>query len=258
MGALDDFKAWSRREGNPVTVLLIATMSLVGLYFFASRYQGVERIVYAGMGLDRPWTLLTYPWASLMASGMGLVFFIVLMVWFFWVGKTVEQDIGSPKMLLLWLAATFAGALSNWAGVAISHRFSILYGPLIPIAVITVAWCTRYPAREIRVYGVIPVTGRWLGLIITVAVLLYFAQTVPIIGVTNCLPLLLGFAFALNRIPGMAYGSGVTFRTTEKSATTRGQVMYDQTYFDDVKRREQERADRERLKKLFGDDEPEP
>ena len=30
--------------------------------------------------------------------------------------------------------------------------------------------------------------------------------------------------------------------------------MYDQEYFDDVKRREIERAERERLKKLLGED----
>lgn len=254
MGTIDEVKAWSRRDGTPVTVLLVATISLSNLYLFVSKFQGIEYLSYVGQGLQRPWSVLTYPWAYLTTSGAGIIGFALLMFWLYWIGRSVERDIGPPKMVAFWFTATLLGALLNWMACFWTFTRSPMIGPALPIAAVTVLWCTRNPNATINVYMVIPVAAKWIGLLTAAFVLISFGNQVPLFGVLECIPLVLTYLYGSNRIPGLAYGSGGAFKKTRKEATTRGQVMYDQSYFDEVKRRETERAENERLKKLLGED----
>lgn len=254
MAAMRDFKGWSNREGSAVTTLLVASISITALYFFSCRYEGAEYVGYHGVGASRPWTLVTYPWSQLILSGVSILGFIFLMIWFYSIGRAVERDVNSKKFAVIWVVATLVGALSNWAGSYLAKGFWPLTGPALPIAAISIIWCTRNPSAEMRVYMVIPITGKWLGFIIVGLVLLGFGRDAPLVGILDCVPVALAFAYASNRLPGLAYGAGGVYKAKQKEATTRGQVMYDQSYFDDVKRREIEREERERLKKLLGED----
>ncbi len=105
----------------------------------------------------------------------------------------------------------------------------------------------------VRLYCILPITGKWLGWITVGMVVFYFGHAAPIVGGFAAIPLAIAYAYASDRIPRLAYGVERRIKINEKEATTRGQVRYDQTYFDEVKRRERERAEQERLKKLFGD-----
>jgi len=254
MGMIEDFKGWSRREGSAVTTLLVISLGLTALYLSINKFQGIEFIGYAGAGIAKPWTLLTYPWAPLIETGRGLVGSIFLMIWLYWIGRSVERDLSPSKMAGFWFAVTLAGALGNWVGMSATRVFAPLLGPEIPIAALTILWCTRNPSHTIRVYMVIPVTGKWIAWITVACVLVGYGYEVPLMGIVDCIPLFLAYLYAANRLPRLAYGSGGVYQATQKEATTRGQVMYDQSYFDEVKRREKEREERERLKKLLGED----
>ena len=254
MGMIQDFKAWTRRDGSPFTTILVASLSLSTLWFTISRFQHLDLIGYAGYGLVRPWTLLTYPWGSLVVSGTSLIGFAFMMVWLYSVCKTIERDVSSRRTAILWFGFTLFGALCNFAGVLFSQTNSVLLGPAIPLAALTVIWCTRNPNATIQVYMVIPVPAKVIGWLAVVAIAVMYGISKPVIGLCDCIPLALAYLFASNRIPGLSYGPGEVFKAREKSATTRGQVMYDQAYFDEVKRRETERAEQERLRKLLGED----
>ena len=254
MGLVEEFKTWSRREGYAVTAILVVTLTLSTLYFFVSQFQGIEYLAYAGARLTKPWTLFTYPWGALLGTGGGLLAFVFLMVWLFWVGRKTEQDIGPTKMAILWFAFTMTGAVFNWLAVEMTRVNSPLLGPMVPVMAITGVWAARNPRSIVRIDGIIPVEARWLGVL--AAVLLVFATGIqhPLIGLLDCVPMALGALYAMDRLPGIRYGAGRVYESKQKKATTRGQVMYDEAYFDDVKRREKERAEQERLRKLFGED----
>jgi membrane associated rhomboid family serine protease len=254
MGMIQDFKAWSRREGTALTIGLLVTLSLTNLYFMVNRFVGIEWVAYPGSGFQKPWRLLTYPWAFIGDSGSSLIWFVFLMLWLYMIGSSVEKDIGTARMAILWFVATLLGALCNALGVTITKGFSPMIGPMLPIAALSVLWCTRNPTATIRIYMIIPIMAKWLGWFIVAGTVISYGSSKPLVGVLDCVPLLVAYLFASNRIPGLSYGPSQVFQATQKQATTRGQVMYDQSYFDEVKRRETEREEQARLKKLLGED----
>jgi hypothetical protein len=52
--------------------------------------------------------------------------------------------------------------------------------------------------------------------------------------------------FAVNKLPGLSYSKPVF-----KAAPSKAQIAKENRFYDDVRRREQERAEKERLRKLF-------
>jgi len=126
---------------------------------------------------------------------------------------------------------------------------------------VTIVWCTRNKSTTVMLWGFVPLSGVWLGWITAILDLLLYGYPNPPIGFLACVHLVGAYFFAADRIPFLPYAGaggasmfGNRAKAEKKEATTRGQVRYDQSYFDEVRRREQERSEQERLKKLFGED----
>jgi hypothetical protein len=72
----------------------------------------------------------------------------------------------------------------------------------------------------------------------------------PLLGAFACIHLIIAYYFAANRFEAVPYRQGegrvnpARMKATEKK---------DKSYFEEVRKREQERAERERLRKLFED-----
>jgi len=100
--------------------------------------------------------------------------------------------------------------------------------------------------------AIIPIPG-WLLAWLTAAITLFgygTAYSAPLMGAFACLHLLLAYFYASNRIPNLAYGrAGGPTNYQNLKRTER----MDKSYFDDVRKREQDRAEREKLRKLFED-----
>ena len=62
-------------------------------------------------------------------------------------------------------------------------------------------------------------------------------------------PLALAYFYAANKLPFLQYGSTPSGIRGENPAGTRR--VYKKEYYDEVKRREKDRAEKERLRKLF-------
>ena len=262
MGVIEDFTSWTRRNAAPFTVFLIGSLVASGFIFLTTNLNGIVYLVLSNGLQGRPWTCLTYPWAVMpFGNGIQLITFAFVMFWLFQTGSSVEREIGTPRFAALWFAATALPGLLITLGASAMRHPVIVNAPYLPIFAVTVIWCIRNRSATIMLFGFIPLQAIWLAWISGIAAFFIYGGPQSIIGLLACIHLVVAALYALDKIPFLLYGGGSGIVSSgrrvpgnRKEATTRGQVMYDQSYFDEVKRRETERAEQERLKKLFGED----
>lgn len=256
--ALRDLQFRLSRHGAPVTVGLLIV--LVGAFLIAWLGGGLQWLAYTtDEGMGRPWTLLTYPFYS-NGAGQGFLLFVILCLWLWGIGGDLERRIGAPRYLVIWFGATLVGALSvSLAATIMSLPLVVLAGTLIPLGAVTVAWGAANPSAMVQLMFVLPITGRWLGwLTYGIVIFAVGSETgAPAAGFFAAIPLALAHLYVLGRLPG------IEFQSSRSSGKIRNAPKQDERYFDDVKRREKERAERERLRKLFegsiqDDEEKEP
>lgn len=245
MGFFDDLGRSARRQAAPITLGVIASLTVSSLFFWISNLQGVEHVAFTKDWLSRPWTLLSYPWAYMPLGGVGIIFFLMLVFWLLIVGGSVERDMGPGRYATLWIAGTVIPALLMWAGYQASRAPVILAGPLLPVSAITIAWATRNPTAPISHYGIIPLTAMWLAWIDVAIVFFSYGLGAPWMGVLACGGLAFAYLFAADKIPGLAYAKSAKYKPS------RGARAQSNEYFDDVRRREKEREEQERLRRLF-------
>ncbi len=234
-----------RRVPYPATYGLIALLSLTFvIQWFSQNFTMFEWMMLGTAELGKkPWSLVTYPFVQ----GGSFIWFLIQLLWLYSIGTFVERDLGVARMAIIWGIASLLGGLMFVLGHALSSSGGILAGALIPISTLTVLWASRYPTMETRMWGVLPVKAMWIGWI-AAGVVLFDLGKPPAVGVVCLIPLVLAWAFASGRLP-ITYGAGPLVK---KKLGPRGRV-YKEEYYDDVKRREKDREERERLRKLFED-----
>jgi hypothetical protein len=261
MGLVEDIKEWTKKNAAPFTVVLVASFVVVDLIFWLNHLKGLEQIWLINSPQSPFWTFVTYPWADMpFGDGLRLMFFVFLMFWLFQVGSSIEREMGTPRYIGLWFGATLLAGVVVIFGASLFNLKAGLTAPYLPESAVTVVWCVRNKDAKVMLFGFLPLSGLWLGWATVISDLLLYGAGSPIIGVLACVHLGVAWAFAADRIPFLLYTGtggyrpGRKVKINEKEATGRGQVRYDQTYFDEVKRRETERSEQERLRKLFGDE----
>jgi hypothetical protein len=123
---------------------------------------------------------------------------------------------------------------------------------------LTVAWCFRNAGQSVNLYGILPIRAPWIAAITAASLLFSYGAVNPLLGLLAVAPLFVAMLFAQNKLP-IAFGAGRSSggfgfggaTSKKKVHATRAQAQYDEAYYDDVLRREQERDERERLRKLF-------
>lgn len=253
--ALQQGPSWFRRQAAPITLGIIASVIAFALIWWLTGAKGIENLVVSPNWSSKPWVLLAYPWAQMpFTTGFALLGFVFLIFWTFWVGGSTERDLGPVKYLLFWLAMILLPALFvGLIGPALGKPF-VVAGMWLPIAGITIAWCTRNPNQQIMLYGIIPVLGKWLGWITLGTTIILSGFGNPLLGIVSALHLPIAWLFASNRIPAFTYSyGGASFlkpKATDSQFLRKTEKM-DKSYYDDVKKREKEREEREKLRKLF-------
>lgn len=256
MKATTGVQDYFRRNRAPATYAIIGVaLAVFVLSWLTQGTLGMPLMFWVDG--SHPWGVLTYPFSST-GNGLGLFWFLLALYWLFWVGTSAEGDLGTPKFVAFFFVASILAAAFIWLGIALlglAARGPVLGGLELPIAALTVAWGVRHLHESILLFAVIPVPG-WLLAWLTVALTLFGFGSMfgaPVMGVFACLHLGAAWLFASNRIPALEYGRGSS-RERQLKATER----MNKPYYEDVRKREQERADRERLRKLFegsmGDD----
>jgi len=256
-----DFKIWFRRQPGPVTLGLVLVLVISTLFLFLTKYRLAEQLVFWHDWTARPWTLFTYPLVSTALDGAYmLIGFLSCLYVLNWMGTELELDLGRARFGAFLAAMIALPALFLWMAGAMQHYSIEAYGPWLPTAGLAMAWAARNPSASIRVWGVVPITAPFLMVCIAVGVaasaFIGIPNGNPVVALFGCFHLAVAWAFATNRLPFQYSTEGVqqnrTVRAkTERLSGGRGQVQYDDAYYDEVRRREKERAEQERLRKLL-------
>jgi hypothetical protein len=198
-----------------------------------------------GRVASAPWTVFTYPFAD-SGNGGAFIFILFSALWAYWVCTPIEKETGSPLLLMLLGIFILTGGLALSLGAFLGGATRIYSGAYLPLAALTVLWAARNPNATVLLMMVIPVQAKWIGVISAAAVLFGIGTASPLVGVAALLPLALAAAYGLNRIPGVKFGESLADRKKGKAKDRQFN-----RFMDDVKKREKEREERERLRRLF-------
>lgn len=242
--AVQDPTRWFRQQTAKVTVALCALTVIGSLIAWTSPQTFINAFGYIGSPFPKVWTLFTYPFIN----SPSPIFLLFQVLWLYFVGSIIERDHGSQKFLYLWLVISVVGA------IPLSFFKLPLLGMLVPDAMLVTIWATRYPNTIVRLFMCIPVAAKWIGIIAVATVFFMYASegSETIRGLMAILGCAVAFFYAKNLIPNLPYGlrHGTAY---VKPKPTKAQVAREKEYYDDVYRREKEREERERLRKLFED-----
>lgn len=222
----------------PVTIgLLVATV----LGFLAIWIQPTVMPLLAMQAdsvASRPWTLITWP-----AANLGFLAIVCGGVWLFQAGSIIERDVRSVRYavaLLTYILLT--GGLTYAASLAFPTNAAV-YGLFPLVAATTVAWASRDPLSQIRLFGIIPIQLRWMAWL---SVGLLFFSAPPTIAPFLALPLLGVYLIAADKTP-IPYSGRTWEKKKEKTKKDAEVIMF----LDEVKRREKRREEDDRLKRLI-------
>jgi membrane associated rhomboid family serine protease len=245
MSIFRDFGSSARAQSAPATVGVVValTAGFLAVWMTLPARWAEDWIFTTGAAWSKPWTLLSYPYIG----NQGFVGLLFLCLWIWGMGASVEREIGSRAFLSVWLVFSAICALGLWVGSALLGRPAGLAGGWVPVAALTVVWGTRKASAQVVLMFVLPITGKWLAWLS--AGLVFFSVTPPAMAPFAAAPLLLAYLYAANKLPFFAYsGAPRAMRGINAAGTRR---VFKQEYYDEVKRREKSRAEKERLRKLF-------
>lgn len=244
MNFFDQIRIRMKEHGAPGTVLLIALMIASFLMHWIVPIASWPPLSMAtSLWPSEFWTVLSYP---LGLSNGGILALILGSMWLYGMGGIVERDMSTTRFLKGAIAFTLLCGLSFWLGSKLAGIPATLSGFWLLLSAVTVAWGSRYPTSMAMFMFFIPIQARWLAWI---SVLLVFFGTVPQLALFSAAPLAVVWLFASSRLP-VPYSGGLAEK--RRSATkTRSGMIASTEFLADVRKREQEREERERLRKLF-------
>ena len=237
---------WMRRQGVPGTITVGALLTIASLWFFFTNYKGMDQLVLNVDVVQRPWSVITYPFALMELGGpMVLVWSILALLWLFLVGGSVERDLGTKGFVAIWFIATLLSAAAFYAGWMTLRSGSGLMGPFMPVATISIIWAVRN-SETLFALLFMPVKAKWIGAIVAAGVFFNYGQGLPLLGFFALIPLLIAFLYASDRIPGLRYTKAVV-----RDKPTKAQIEREQRELAEISRRRVERMEKDRLKELF-------
>ncbi len=228
---------------TPVTltiVILLVASSLLQMGHIAPMF---EYFGFFGSAIPRIWTLLTYPFTG----SLGVVGLVLIPAWLMGTGGDMERDHGFKGTILLWIIIALVSVAP----------FVILSLPVatsaLPIAAQTVIWGTRHPNNTVMMMGFIPMKAKWVAWLAVVSNFLAFATFGVVPAIAGSISCGIAFLYATNRIPRLPYAlkGGSVAGPAPKKVQTRIAIKNEEEFYDEVYRRETEREERERLRKLF-------
>ena len=248
-------KSWnSGRDGGgfkPVAtraIIFALVLSFVAGWTQSGRAENAvwENLRYS-LEMSKPWTLFTYPFGA----NMGAVLWFALGCWIIYQFLSdLERRLGNLGTALFFFVVTFLGGLGYFIGTRIFGPSMIPPSLNLPVEVVVFTWCLVNPTAQILLFAVIPVPTRVLMWLCAAAVVIEQGWGNPWVGLLAGLPLLAVWPYATDRVPFMKFGQVPDL--TEKKQQKRQDQSFDR-FMSDVKRREHERAEKERLRKLFED-----
>lgn len=230
-----------RRTWSPPVVLagLMGLGWLLGFFIPGDIWPQIAAL-QIGPELAAVWRFVTYPFVFGKGDILTLLFSGLVA---YWTSNALSSRLGAAGMWKSWVLATVLGAVL-WLVGALFSGASVLAGPNIPLAAFLCLWAAWNKSAKVMLFMIIPVPAPLIAILSVLGVLVAFGISNPLSGV---LPALVPVAYWLYgdgrlRLPGFA---------TQTGRDQKRRKMDLQAHVDEAKRREIEREERERLRRLF-------
>lgn len=194
---------------------------------------------------SKPWTLLTYPFGPALTSVLWFALACFILYQFL---SSLERTLGTMGTAAFFVVMTLLGGIGYYVGTLIFGPSLIVPSLNLPMEVIVFTWCLRNPAAQIMLMFVIPVPTRVLMWLCVAGLVIESGWGNPPIGLFAALPILVAWHYATNRIPGLTFGNLPS--VSDAKAKKKDDREF-QRFREDVRSREIERSEKERLRKLF-------
>ncbi len=229
-----------------VTLAIVAVLGVMSLVTLLFPVVGEALVFRPDRVLERPWTLITFPFTLTVGSGLfGPFFTALLLFWTYQIGSSIENDQGQTRYLGFWALATLLPA----ALMLLPGARAALVGPSLPIAALTVVWATQNANMQILLMGLVPLAGKWIGALAALGIFAQYYAAGPLTAILSVVSLGIAWAWAAERIPIFPY------RQRRKPSKVEAQREID--FMKEVAKRKDDRAEKERLRRLLeGGDDP--
>lgn len=237
-------------SSNPATLGLVITILLVFLINWFTVANGAP--LYRALALEtgafasKPWTLLTF---GVNNSPAAIFAVFCTLLWLFMVGGQVERELGLRNYLLSFFGFGALGGLFVLGAAAVASPI-VLAGTAIPLGAITMLWGARNRSQTIMFFGIIPMSALVLCVVTGAMVFLSLGFGNPLAGVAGVLPLVLAWFWASDKLPVRYPVASFTSSGMSAKEKKREQARFN-AYMEDVRAKEQERREKDRLRELF-------
>jgi hypothetical protein len=205
--------------------LLLAVMLVASVFAWQSgAFASATAFHPDGLLAGQIWRLVS--WFFVQPEPFGLLF-VGLMVW--WLGPQLLSVWGERRFLLRLLGITAGASVATtviaqfWPAAGQPH-----FGAWPTVNALIIAWAMLYPDRQVNIWGILPVTGKTLALLVVGGTVLY----------------------ALAGRGGAGFGGFMLHFTAMGIAFALSRGFWPGTFFRDAQRRMQERDTRRRAKHL--------
>ena len=247
-------KTWSADRSNTprqwtgtlvITAALVATF-LLGWVFSGARQNPVWDALAYTDGLDRPWTILTYPFSNPLSGVLYFAFGCWVLYQYL---AQLERRLGPWGIVLFFFAVSLLGGIGYAVGSIVAGSPSSIYPNLfLPLQVVIFTWAACNWNGSLSLFGIVPMSCKVLGYLCLAGVVVTYGWTVPLVGVFTALPILFGWLYARDRIPFMRFGQVPDIAGAKKQKKDKEEF---DSYMDNVKRREQDRKEKDKLRKML-------
>ncbi len=228
-------RAWSPAVVLPALLVLGWFLS----FFITDAWAAVAALPF-GPGAVFIWKFVTYPLVFERGAILSLLFSGLVA---YWTANALTARLGAVGTWKAWLLASALGGVLWLMGGLLSGAVA-LFGPNLPLAAFLCLWAAWNKSAKVMLFMIIPVPAPLIAAVSVLGVLVSFGMQNPLAGV---LPALVPVAYWLYgdgklKLPGFA---------TQAGRSDKRRTMNLQAHVDEAKRREIEREERERLRRLF-------
>lgn len=197
---IDNLRNFVQRGGTPVTtsILVVNAITFLLAFMFPPLFVTFAHwVAFSALDFLRaPWSFVTYPLVYLDVTSQGLWNFLIGGFFFWSWGGSLERSWGSERYTKLFLALTVVSAAFVLLGCFVLHDFALLNSFFLPLAGVTVAFCTMRPEETVS-FLFFPLKAKYLAWVAVIATWVYLGQGGhPLLGMFGCGGALCAFLYA--------------------------------------------------------------
>lgn len=156
----------------PASVGFLLALMLVASIWAALDHavQGAALLAPIAVQRGQLWRLVTW---VLVQPDPGTLLFGGFMLW--WIGQQLSYEWSERRFVLRVVGTTlFAGVATTLLGLVWDRASTVAHLGMWPLVnALLISWAMLHPAAQVNIWGVLPITGRNLALIVTGGTVLY-------------------------------------------------------------------------------------